>query len=218
KLNSQEFLVTAEHQQPVFPIFYFYYGTAQLDYTSLTLSDGGPYLGSCSSLPDHTITVWNWETTEPICTQPQAGQDVVSLVFNPLNWLHRLGSKVTPTAICWTATSELYVGCAEGFLLLVEPESLSVSVLFNPTIALLSGFLNHSNVKALQNPCVLQGNVMHCLQIKQTQINITQTWQLQGSVTAVMNSPDRETLILSSNTVSIHTKKTPKQQTCYFIK
>lgn len=53
---------------------------------------------------------------------------------------------------------------------------------------------------------------MHCLQIKQTQINITQTWQLQGSVTAVMNSPDRETLILSSNTVSIHTKKTPKNK------
>lgn len=42
-------------------------------------------------------------------------------------------ARLTPTAICWTATSELYVGCAEGFLLLVDPESLSVSVLFNPT-------------------------------------------------------------------------------------
>lgn len=42
-------------------------------------------------------------------------------------------ARLTPTAICWTATSELYVGCAEGFLLLVDPESLSVSVLVNPT-------------------------------------------------------------------------------------
>ncbi len=40
-------------------------------------------------------------------------------------------ARLTPTAICWTATSELYVCCAEGFLLLVDPESLSVSVLFN---------------------------------------------------------------------------------------
>ncbi|XP_030297865.1 cilia- and flagella-associated protein 43 isoform X2 [Sparus aurata] len=263
-------------------------GTAQLDYTSLTLSDGGPYLGSCSSLPDHTITVWNWETTEPICTQPQAGQDVVSLVFNPLNWLQlcALGNtsltvwnieksasfhvlkpsvielpatdgtfveglvasshtvseklpyfgpemppsaisgikgdmaeiivtklctkaKVTPTAICWTATSELYVGCAEGFLLLVEPESLSVSVLFNPTTADAIPELRRTNFQGLtphKNGLIAlgKGNVMHCLQIKQTQINITQTWQLQGSVTAVMNSPDRETLILSSNTGQIY--------------
>lgn len=41
-------------------------------------------------------------------------------------------ARLTPTVICWTATSQVYVGCAEGFLLLVEPESLSVSVLFNP--------------------------------------------------------------------------------------
>ena len=34
-----------------------------------------------------TVSCRNWETTEPICTQPQAGQDVFSLVFNPLNWL-----------------------------------------------------------------------------------------------------------------------------------
>ncbi|XP_073337399.1 cilia- and flagella-associated protein 43 [Pagrus major] len=262
-------------------------GTAQLDYTSLTLSDGGPYLGSFSALPDHTITVWNWETAEPICTQPQAGRDVISLVFNPLNWLQlcALGSRsltvwnieksasvhvlkpsvielpatdgssversvasshtvsdkspyfgpemppsaisgikgdkaetivtklcakarLTPTAICWTATSELYVGCAEGFLLLVEPESLSVSVLFNPTNAIpelrrihFQGLTLHKNgLMALG-----KGNVMHCLQIKQTQINITQTWQLNGPVTAVMNSPDHKTLLLSSNTGQIYT-------------
>ncbi|KAM9364970.1 cilia- and flagella-associated protein 43 [Pholidichthys leucotaenia] len=61
-------------------------GTAELDYTSLALSDGGPYLGCCSSLPHYTITVWNWEIAEVLCTQPQAGQGVISLMFNPLNW------------------------------------------------------------------------------------------------------------------------------------
>ncbi|KAF7220427.1 cilia- and flagella-associated protein 43 isoform X1 [Nothobranchius furzeri] len=76
-------------------------GEAQLDYTSLTLSDLGPYLGSCSSFPDHTITVWNWEAAEVICTQSQAGQDVISLMFNPLDWLH-LCALGTRTLTVWT--------------------------------------------------------------------------------------------------------------------
>lgn len=42
-------------------------------------------------------------------------------------------TKLTPAAVCWTATSELQVTCAQGFLLLVDPESLYVSVQFNPS-------------------------------------------------------------------------------------
>lgn len=42
-------------------------------------------------------------------------------------------AKLTPAAVCWTATSELYVTCAQGFLLLVDPESIHVSVQFNPS-------------------------------------------------------------------------------------
>lgn len=41
-------------------------------------------------------------------------------------------STVTPSAVCWTPTSEIYVGCVEGFLLHVDPENLSVSILYNP--------------------------------------------------------------------------------------
>lgn len=40
---------------------------------------------------------------------------------------------VTPSTVCWTVTSQLCVGCAEGYLLLVDPQSLSVSVLVDPT-------------------------------------------------------------------------------------
>ncbi|XP_072247694.1 cilia- and flagella-associated protein 43 [Leuresthes tenuis] len=263
-------------------------GTAQLDYTSLALSDGGPYLGCCSSLPDYTITVWNWENAEPICTHPQAGTDVISLVFNPLNWLqlcalgttsltvwhieksvsfhvlkprviqlpatdgsfvercpptpHNLSNKlpyyvpgvppsaisglrgetapgvmttlsarttVTPSAICWTATSELYVGCAEGFLLLVDPESLSVAVLFNPTTADANPELRQCNFQAFtlsRNGLFVVGkeSAVHCLQIKGTQITVTQTWKLERPVITVMESPDNETLLLSSNTGQIY--------------
>ncbi|XP_029304967.1 cilia- and flagella-associated protein 43 isoform X2 [Cottoperca gobio] len=263
-------------------------GSAQLGYTSLTLSDGGPYLGCCSSFPDHTITVWNWENGEPLCTRPHAGQDVISLVFNPLNWLqlcalgttsltvwnieksdsfhvlkpsvielpatdgsfverlvptsHTVSEKLpyfglempptaisglkgnkaesivtklctkarlTPTAICWTATSQLYVGCAEGFLLVVDPESLSVSVLFNPTTADAPPELRQSSFQSLtlnKDGLIAVGkeNVAYCLQIKASQINITETWQLEGPVTTVMYSPDYETLLLSSNTGQIY--------------
>uniref|UniRef100_A0A673BBR4 Cilia- and flagella-associated protein 43 n=1 Tax=Sphaeramia orbicularis TaxID=375764 RepID=A0A673BBR4_9TELE len=214
-------------------------GSAKLDYTSLALSDGGPYLVCCSSLPDHTITVWNWENAEPVCTQPQAGRDVISLAFNPLNWLqvcalgtssltvwniqknvklpavdgtiverllvnsHSISEKltylgpelppsaisglkgdktesivnklctkprVTPTAICWTATSQLYVGCEEGFLLLVDPESHSIT--------------------------------------------ITQSWELDGPITTVMYSPNYETLFFSSNMVSTCNLTSVSEQKC----
>ncbi|XP_042358212.1 cilia- and flagella-associated protein 43 [Plectropomus leopardus] len=294
--NSGIFAFSEEKLSPsifvyVFPEFQLkneLKGAAQMNYTSLTLSDGGPYLGCCSSLPDHTITVWNWEKAEPICTQPQAGQDVISLVFNPLSWLQlcALGTtsltvwnieksasfhvlkpsvielpafdgsfveslvptshtvsntlpyfgpemppsaisglkgdqaesiltklctkaRITLTAICWTATSELYVGCAEGFLLLINPESLSVSVLFNPTAADAIPELRQSGFQSLtlnKNALIAVGkdSVVHCLQIKATQIEITQTWQLEGPVTNVIYSPDYETLLLSSNTGQIY--------------
>ncbi|KAM9848027.1 cilia- and flagella-associated protein 43 [Aulostomus maculatus] len=265
-------------------------GTAQLDYKSLTLSDGGPYLGCCSTLPDYTITVWNWETAEPLCAYTQAGQDVISLVFNPLNWfqlcafgkssltvwnieksasihvlkpsvielpaadgsiVERLRSpsptanleftyfvpemppsaimglrgdgvlsychtelyskpRLTPTAICWTTTSNLYVGCEEGFLLLVDPESLTVSVLFNPTTADDTLELKQNKFLAFafhRNALIAAGeeSVVYNLQIQQAQIVIKQMWHLEGPVTTVMFSPDHETLLFSSDMGQIYT-------------
>ncbi|XP_058508068.1 cilia- and flagella-associated protein 43 isoform X2 [Solea solea] len=263
-------------------------GGAQLDYTSLALSDGGPYLGCCSSLPDHIITVWNWETAEPICSQPQAGKDVVSLAFNPMNWLqlcalcktsvtvwnieksasfhvlkpcvielpttdgsvaekhtstsYTVGdqlsyfgpemppsaiaglkgieaesiaaelftkARLTPTAICWTATSELCVGCEQGFLLLVDPESLSVSVIVNPTTPDAISDQRDSSFRGLtlnKNGLIAVGKgcSVHCLQIKGTHIDVTQTWTLEGPATHATHSPDHETLLLSSDTGQIY--------------
>ncbi|XP_030012526.1 cilia- and flagella-associated protein 43 [Sphaeramia orbicularis] len=271
-------------------------GSAKLDYTSLALSDGGPYLVCCSSLPDHTITVWNWENAEPVCTQPQAGRDVISLAFNPLNWLqvcalgtssltvwniqknvschvlkpslielpavdgtiverllvnsHSISEKltylgpelppsaisglkgdktesivnklctkprVTPTAICWTATSQLYVGCEEGFLLLVDPESHSVSILYNPTTADAIPELKQSSFQCLalnRNGLITVGknNMAHCLEIKGIQITITQSWELDGPITTVMYSPNYETLFFSSNMGKIYTLNTSQSE------
>ena len=53
-----------------------------------------------------------------------------SMFPQPMKWIR---SRLSPSAVCWTASSELYVGCKEGFLLQVDPESLSITVLFSPT-------------------------------------------------------------------------------------
>lgn len=53
----------------------------------------------------------------------------------------------------------------------------------------------------LQN--VSQESLVHCLQIKGTEIDITHTWQLERPITTVKYSPDNETLLLSSNMVSV---------------
>ncbi|XP_029690934.1 cilia- and flagella-associated protein 43 isoform X1 [Takifugu rubripes] len=254
-------------------------GTAPLDCTSLALSDGGPFLGCCSSLPNYTITVWNWEKAEPICSQPKAGCDVVSLVFNPLNcfqlcalgtasitvWniekstnLHVLKprvielptiedtvdkglmatylnesdketqlppiplldvgdkpevctkAKLTPAAVCWTATSELYVTCAQGFLLLVDPESLDVSVQFNPSSAEAIPELRQDTFQGLtlwRDDCIAVGmeSAVHCLRVKGGQIEIIKTWQIEQTVTTVMHSPDNEMLVVTSNKGQIFT-------------
>ncbi|XP_023183598.1 cilia- and flagella-associated protein 43 isoform X1 [Xiphophorus maculatus] len=245
-------------------------GNTQLDYTSLTLSDGEPFLASCSSIPDFSITLWNWEKAELICTRPQGGRDVIYLEFNPMNCLQlcalgtttltvwnieRCGSfhllkpsavqlpeipdassekptptstkdpncisqilaalteptvaTVTPSTVCWTVTSQLCVGCAEGYLLLVDPQSLSISVLVDPTAAdaipELKNFYFQS-VVLYSNGLVAVGkeSVMHCLEAKGTQISITQTWQLERSVTTAVVSPNNSTLLLSANTGKLY--------------
>ncbi|XP_047190803.1 cilia- and flagella-associated protein 43 isoform X4 [Scophthalmus maximus] len=224
-----------------------------------------------------TVQCRNWETAEQICTRPQAGKDVVSLVFNPLSCLQlcalgstsitvwniersaslhvlkpsvielpatdgsfaeRLGptsypvrakppyfgpelppvftqtklstkARLTPSTICWTSTSKLLVGCAEGFLLLIDPVSRSVSVLFNPTTPDADPDLRQSSFQVLtlnKNSLITVGkdSVVHSLQINGTQINITHTWQLEGPATTAMYSPDCETVLLSSNTGQIY--------------
>ncbi|KAK2896717.1 hypothetical protein Q8A67_011205 [Cirrhinus molitorella] len=61
-------------------------GTTKLGYTALALCDTGPYLICASSMPDHTITLWNWESSTQLCSHSLSAEDVTALVFNPMNW------------------------------------------------------------------------------------------------------------------------------------
>ncbi|XP_062851720.1 cilia- and flagella-associated protein 43 [Trichomycterus rosablanca] len=272
-------------------------GTAKLAYTSLALSNAGPYLACCSSLPDYTITVWNWETGAAVCSHPLAEDDIITLAFSSTNWQqicainaksltvwniersndfhlmkpsvidlpvsdgsilerevipsHVTNGKLTyygpqmptsaiaglvddradnflpqksvkprlrPCAICWSVSSDLYIGSREGFLLSVNPETMLVTVLYNPQNKdSLSDDKEHLAMRegsfqslALHNNGVFAtgtDGVLRHLQIKGNQVEVVETLALEKPVSTLCCSPDRETLLLFSTSGSIYKYK-----------
>ncbi|XP_048865310.1 cilia- and flagella-associated protein 43 isoform X2 [Brienomyrus brachyistius] len=269
-------------------------GSAKLDYTSLALSDAGPYLACCSSIPDLTLTLWNWETAVPLCSKTLAGKEVRDLTFNPMTWnqmcatsasairiwsvekcdkLHIMKSseislpaadgsviecvsnlrhdtggkfsyygplmpisaiaglvgaeaemfvpveqertKLCPSAICWTSSSEIYVGCKNGHLLKVQPDNKSVSILVdsncNPTAASVDPVLHEGSLCSLvlHRDGLLaagQDGILRCLDIKGTEVRVKQQWDLKEPIRTVRISPDYDILLLSSNSGNVYSR------------
>ncbi|XP_044516108.1 cilia- and flagella-associated protein 43-like [Gracilinanus agilis] len=61
-------------------------GYAQLDYTLLEFNRSGIYLASYSSIPEHEVTLWNWEAKVILCRKSQPGVEIKQMTFNPKNW------------------------------------------------------------------------------------------------------------------------------------
>ncbi|KAK9964501.1 hypothetical protein ABG768_005668 [Culter alburnus] len=264
-------------------------GTTKLGYTALALCDTGPYLVSSSSIPDHTITLWNWENMIPLCSHPLWGEDITALVFNPMNWcqicavkskaltiwnvercgnyhlmnpsavdlpatdgsaieceanpshmlsgklthlgpqmptsavaglsgdkadnfvpLKRIKPKLCPSAICWSTSSDLYVGCKEGFLLCVNPDTLLVSVLYKPQTEVThkddseTSLQEGSFQSLVLQDCNLfaagMEGILRKIQMKGNKLEVVQTWALDEAASTICFSPDGETLLLTSNT------------------
>ncbi|XP_066477233.1 cilia- and flagella-associated protein 43 [Tiliqua scincoides] len=183
-------------------------GQASLDYSALAFSYTGPYLASYSSLPEFSLSIWNWQKKVLLCSQSQPDVEVAAISFNPMNWHqlclynetsmtiwhiernneeHILKSKpvklpaedgsmlseqnnffthpnvhdpyfgpvlpssaiaglvgdeaetfrpkddiqlsVHPTIHCWTPTSDLFMGCEEGYFLKIGADSFKANVL-----------------------------------------------------------------------------------------
>ncbi|XP_055026578.2 cilia- and flagella-associated protein 43 [Misgurnus anguillicaudatus] len=268
-------------------------GTAKLGYTTLTLCDAGPYLACASSIPEHTITLWNWESGVPLCTHPLVEEDITDLVFNPMNWcqicalnsssltiwnvekcgdfhlmkpsvvhlpavdgsvveheakpFHIPSSKMTysgpqmpisaiaglsgdradnyvpleqikprmcASAICWSSSSNLYVGSKEGFLLCVNPDTLIISVLYNPqTNAITNDDSETSLQKGSFQSLALQDcnlfaagdeRILRNIKIKGNKLEVVKTWALDEAVSAMIFSPDCETLLLTYSTGCVY--------------
>ncbi|XP_075065290.1 cilia- and flagella-associated protein 43 isoform X2 [Mixophyes fleayi] len=62
---------------------------AQLEYSLITFSHSGHFLGSYSSAPDHLLTIWNWQEGTALCSMSDSSSTFTSLSFNPMDW-HQL--------------------------------------------------------------------------------------------------------------------------------
>ncbi|KAF7253151.1 Cilia- and flagella-associated protein 43 [Varanus komodoensis] len=182
-------------------------GQASLDYSLLAFSYASPYLASYSSLPEFSLSIWNWHEKVLLCSQSLPGMEVSAMSFNPMSW-HQLcmcnGTSVTlwniernneehilkskpvrlpaedgslmneensffshpnvsdpyfgpllpnsaiaglvgdeaetfkpkddiqpcvhPTVHCWTPTSDLYMGCEEGYFLKIGADTFKAVI------------------------------------------------------------------------------------------
>uniref|UniRef100_A0A8C0U4B7 Cilia- and flagella-associated protein 43 n=1 Tax=Cyanistes caeruleus TaxID=156563 RepID=A0A8C0U4B7_CYACU len=105
-------------------------------------------------------------------------------------------NSVHPTAHCWTATSEIYMGCKEGYVLVIDAEQYSVSVLQQKAPP---GILIFYHIKGLQY------EIKICAEISQP-------------ISSLIFSPDYTSLLLvtdqatsmaccpSSNSVAVGTQ------------
>ncbi|XP_067277323.1 cilia- and flagella-associated protein 43 isoform X2 [Pseudorasbora parva] len=128
--------------------------------------------------------------------------------------LKQIKTKLCPSAICWSTSSDLYVGCKEGFLLCVNPETLLVAVLYKPQTKVTHTddseiLLQEGSFQSLVlQDCNLFAagieGILRKIQIKGNKLEVLQTWALDEAASAICFSPDGETLLLTSNTGCVY--------------
>ncbi|XP_077093181.1 cilia- and flagella-associated protein 43 isoform X3 [Siphateles boraxobius] len=128
--------------------------------------------------------------------------------------LKLIKTKLCPSAICWSTSSDLYVGCKEGFLLCVNPDTLLVSVLYKPQTEVTSTDDSEMSLQegsfqslALQDCNLFAAGfegILRKIQMKANKLEVVQTWALDEAASAICFSPDGETLLLTSNTGCVY--------------
>ncbi|XP_063047759.1 cilia- and flagella-associated protein 43 isoform X2 [Engraulis encrasicolus] len=114
--------------------------------------------------------------------------------------------RLSPNCACWSSTSQLVVGCREGWLLRINPESLQVSVLHGPehihgvgTVPALQkcSFLS---MTVLKDGLLVSGDdgLLHVLQVKGTAVEVTRTVELDQPATSMSLSPNLNSVMLTT--------------------
>nr|DBA30891.1 TPA: hypothetical protein GDO54_006819 [Pyxicephalus adspersus] len=265
---------------------------AQLEYSALTFSHSGQYLASYSSVPDHRLTIWNWQEGISLCSKSYYSCSFTSLTFNPVDWhqlclsseefftvwnievcdteyhlkekliklpnedgtetaeneyfttqidteLSYLGPQmpmpaiagllgdeaevfipkeqqkpvVKPNTHCWSATSELYVGCKGGQLLSINPETQMVTFL-NPMDSQTAGeFPGATVIKGSIDTMALykdglylagdEGVLWSC-SIKGSECKLEECWNAKEPIESISFSSDYKMLSVATSKSSVY--------------
>nr|XP_056705780.1 cilia- and flagella-associated protein 43 [Euleptes europaea] len=285
-------------------------GQASLDYSLLAFSHTGSYLASYSSVPEFSLSIWDWSKKTLLCSQSQPGVDVTAMSFNPMSW-HQLclhsGTSATlwniersdkehflksrpitllaqdgstvheqsnffsslnthdsyfgpllpvpavaglvedeaetfkpkddtqptvhPTVHCWTPTSDLYMGCEEGYFLKVGADTFKASTVhqklspdakakLRATFRSVSGSTGKSQEfgrQESQNVVLFAmalhkdglyaaGNdgVVRCYQVKGTQFQTEDCLEVEQPITNLIFSPDYTSLLVETEKGSLY--------------
>ncbi|XP_044516109.1 cilia- and flagella-associated protein 43-like [Gracilinanus agilis] len=127
--------------------------------------------------------------------------------FKPKDDMHPL---LHPTVHCWNATNEIYVGCEEGHILLINGENLFVTILTR--VAEVSQEIHSSdtsvNTMALHKEGLfVAGNdgIVHSFVIKETNYTVKDHFDVQEPVGNVIFSPNYQLLLIVTIKGSIYT-------------
>ncbi|KAM5172544.1 cilia- and flagella-associated protein 43 [Mantella aurantiaca] len=263
---------------------------AKLEYSAITFSHSGNYLATYSSVPDHLLTIWNWQEGISLCSKSHYSSCFTSLTFNPGDWhqlclsceefvtvwsievcdtvyhlkeklmklpnedgtvtadneyftsqidteLSYLGPQmpvpaiagllgdeaerfmpkelqkpvVKPNAHCWSATSDLYVGCKGGQLLSINPETEMVTVLMDwqtagelPRGSVMKGSID--TMALYKDGLYLAGNegVLWSCSIKGSECKFEECWEAKEPIESISFSPDYRMLSIATNKGSVY--------------
>ncbi|XP_071668229.1 cilia- and flagella-associated protein 43 isoform X3 [Patagioenas fasciata] len=156
--------------------------------------------------------------------------------FMPRNYIK---PAVHPTAHCWTGTSEVYVSCEEGYILTINAETYSVSVLqqkpLPERIRTISDVVSyvHKEVqkkkggkpKDLQNPVLSSlafckdglyatgsGGILFFYYIKDLHYETKICADILQPITSLVFSPDYTVLLLVTDQGAVYTYKPPHSE------
>ncbi|XP_064418936.1 cilia- and flagella-associated protein 43 [Latimeria chalumnae] len=123
---------------------------------------------------------------------------------------------VRPVSHCWTSTSDIYVGCESGHLLLVNPETQAVTVLSTPekelpragaeqeTTTLKEGSLNAMAVNTEGLYVAGSDGILRCLQIKGSTVKVEDCWDAEAPIESIEFPPEYNVLSVATQKGSVH--------------
>nr|XP_023956224.1 cilia- and flagella-associated protein 43-like [Chrysemys picta bellii] len=143
---------------------------------------------------------------------------------------------VHPTVHCWTATSDLYMGCEEGHFLAINVETLKASLLYYKpsqdakerrrtkfrSLPLLSGdsLKKEEDKRRTEKPVLLamayhkdglyaagSDGIVHFYQIKGTHYQMDDCFDVSEPITSLVFSPDYNTLLVETDKGSVYVYK-----------